>query len=45
MEKNHQNLCDEAKVCDVASRQEDVNYPCCPLHKADANLVSKNEEG
>ena len=45
MEQNHQNLSEETKAGDFSFGQEDVSYPRCPLHKADANLIPKNEEG
>ena len=45
MEQNNQNPHEEVKAGDVSFRQEDINYPRCPLHRTDASLVPKNDEG
>ena len=45
MELSHQNASEEVKAGDFAFRPEDFNYPRCPLHKIDASLVPKSDEG
>ena len=45
MEQNHQSTREEVKAGNVVFRPEDVNYPQCSLHKADAHLVPKNDKG
>ena len=45
MEQSHQNTREEVKAGDVVFRPEDIIYPRCPLHKTDASLVPKNDEG
>ena len=45
MEDNRQNAREEVKAGDVAFRPEDVNYPRCPLHKAEASLIPKHDQG
>ena len=45
MEQNHQSPHEQVKAGDSAFRPEDVNYPRCSLHRTDASLIPKNEEG
>ena len=45
MEGDNQNTSEEVKAGDIAFRLEDISYPRCPLHRTDANLVPKNDEG
>ena len=45
MEDNRQNTCEEVKDCDVVFKPEDVNYPRCPLHKFEAILIPKDNQG
>ena len=45
MEGDNQNTSEEVKAGDIAFRLEDISYPRCPLHRTDASLVPKNDEG